>query len=169
MEANIRAFGAASLLRTYSTERRAIAQDLIDFDREWATMFSASPKAADDADGDGVDPVEFQKYFMRKARFTAGVGTRYRPSILTAEPTHQALAKGFEIGMRFHSAPAIRLADAKPVQLGHAIKADGRWRLFVFAEQGALRSEYSGRDAPLCSRTRERHQCDALHWSTRCG
>ena len=28
---------------------------------------------------------------------------------------HQHLAKGFPIGMRFHSAPVIRLADAKPV------------------------------------------------------
>ena len=89
-----------SLLRSYTNERRAIAQDLIDFDREWATMFSAKPKAANDEDDDGVDPVEFQKYFMRKGRFTAGVETRYHPSILTAEPTYQALAKGFTIGMR---------------------------------------------------------------------
>jgi phenol 2-monooxygenase len=36
--------------------------------------------------------------------------------------------------MRFHSAPVIRLADAKPVQLGHVIKADGRWRIFAFAD-----------------------------------
>jgi hypothetical protein len=35
--------------------------------------------------------------------------------------------------MRFHSAPVIRLADAKPVHLGHAVKADGRWRVFAFA------------------------------------
>ena len=35
--------------------------------------------------------------------------------------------------MRFHSAPVIRLADAKPCQLGHIIKADGRWRLFIFS------------------------------------
>ena len=27
--------------------------------------------------------------------------------------------------MRFHSAPVIRVADAKPVHLGHAVKADG--------------------------------------------
>jgi hypothetical protein len=27
----------------------------------------------------------------------------------------------------------IRLADAKPVHLGHTIKADGRWRMFAFA------------------------------------
>jgi len=43
------------------------------------------------------------------------------------------LATGLKIGMRFHSAPVIRLADAKPVQLGHTIKADGRWRIFAFA------------------------------------
>ena len=36
--------------------------------------------------------------------------------------------------MRFHSAPVIRLADAKPVQLGHAVTADGRWRIFAFAD-----------------------------------
>ena len=36
--------------------------------------------------------------------------------------------------MRFHSASVIRLADAKPVQLGHAARADGRWRLYAFAD-----------------------------------
>ena len=97
-------------------------------------MFSARPKAAGETGSEGVDPVEFQTYFMRKGRYTAGTETRYGPSILTAAPVHQHLAEGFGIGMRFHSAPAIRLADAKAVHLGHAVKADGRWRLFVFAD-----------------------------------
>ena len=35
--------------------------------------------------------------------------------------------------MRFHSAPVIRVADAKPMHLGHVVKADGRFRIFVFA------------------------------------
>jgi hypothetical protein len=35
--------------------------------------------------------------------------------------------------MRFHSAPVVRIADARPMQLGHAAKADGRWRLYAFA------------------------------------
>src|SRR5262249_23475777 len=51
----------------------------------------------------------------------------------TGEPTFQHLAEGFTIGMRFHSAPVIRLADAKRMQLGHAARADGAWRLYVFA------------------------------------
>jgi phenol 2-monooxygenase len=58
---------------------------------------------------------------------------KYVPSIISAAPTHQHLAKGLQIGMRFHSAPVVRLADARPVHLGHVIKADGRWRLLAFS------------------------------------
>jgi phenol 2-monooxygenase len=36
--------------------------------------------------------------------------------------------------MRFHSASVVRLADAKPVQLGHAARADGAWRIYAFAD-----------------------------------
>lgn len=121
------------LLHTYSAERQTIAEELIDFDRKWAGMFSDPPK---NAEGDsGVDPAELQQYFLKQGRFTAGTATRYAPSIISAEPAHEHLAKGFIIGMRFHSAPVIRLADAKPIQLGHAIAADGRWRLFAFADR----------------------------------
>jgi phenol 2-monooxygenase (NADPH) len=113
------------LLHTYSAERQAIAKELIDFDREWATVLSSSDRAA--------DPAETQRYFVQHGRYTAGTATRYRPSLLTGSPTHQHLAQGLTIGMRFHSAPVIRVADAKPIELGHTIKADGRWRIFAFA------------------------------------
>ncbi len=122
---------APSLLHTYSEERQGVAKELIDFDRVWARMMSLPPRSA--SDPDGVDPEEFQRYFQRQLRYTAGTTIRYRPSILTAEPTHQGLAEGFPIGMRFHSAPVIRLADAKPLEIGHVLKADGRWRVIVFA------------------------------------
>jgi len=125
---------SANLLHTYSAERHAIAKQLIDFDREFAKMFSAPPKASASAEGEGVDPEEFQSYFVAKGRFTAGTATQYKPSLICAEPTFQHLATGFPIGMRFHSAPVVRLADAKPVQLGHAARADGAWRVYVFAD-----------------------------------
>ena len=121
------------LLSTYSAERQAIAEELIDFDREWARMLSA-PLRTPGSDS-GVDPKEVEAYFVRHGRYTAGTATRYAPSLLTAEPTHAGLATGFPIGARFHSAPVIRLADAKPVQLGHVAQADGRWRLYVFADR----------------------------------
>ena len=124
------------LLHTYSAERHAIASELINFDREWSRMISAPLRSPDDPDGEGVDPDEVKSYFVRHGRYMAGTVTRYQPSIITAAAHHQALAEGFPIGMRFHSAPVIRLADAKRIHLGHTITADGRWRLILFSDQG---------------------------------
>jgi phenol 2-monooxygenase (NADPH) len=124
----------ADLLRTYSDERQPIAQELIDFDKAWSAMMAAPPKDPNRPEAGGVDPAELQAYFVRAGRYTAGVATHYRPGVLTGESTHQALAKGFTIGTRFHSSAVVRLADAKPVHIGHAAQADGRWRLYAFAD-----------------------------------
>ena len=123
------------LLHTYSEERQAVAQELIDFDREFSRLFSARTRNETEPANGLPDPEQFQRYFMAQGRFTAGVATRYGPSMITAEPTFQHLAEGFPIGMRFHSAPVIRLADAKPLQLGHVARADGAWRIYIFADQ----------------------------------
>ncbi len=142
-----------ALLHTYTQERQAVAQELIDFDREWAQMFSDRAKlgeGAGDGDGDaGVDPKAFQSYFERHARFTAGMGTHYGPSMICGESLHQQLATGFVIGTRFHSAPVVRLCDARPLELGHVGKADGRWRLLAFAAAGDATDTQGGVHA-LC-------------------
>lgn len=143
---------APHILHTYSAERRAVAKELIDFDREFAKMFSAPPTTTGAANSESVDPAEFQKYFVQHRRFTAGTATRYSPSLISAGPTHQHLARGLIIGMRFHSAPVIRLADARPVHLGHTVEADGRWRLFAF----------SGAEDPAGSSSGIRALCDFL-------
>ncbi len=124
-----------SLLATYSAERQPVAGELIDFDREWSSMLAAAPRDPAHPDRGGVDPAELQDYFVRQGRYTAGVATRYGRSVLTGTPEHAALAPGFEIGTRFHSAPVIRVADARAMQLGHAARADGRWRLYAFADR----------------------------------
>ncbi|MDQ6880546.1 MAG: FAD-binding monooxygenase [Pseudomonadota bacterium] len=142
---------APGLLHTYSAERQVVAQELIDFDREWARMFSDRPRqGAGDSGSEGVDPAEFQKYFELHAHFTAGMGTHYRPSVICGAAAHQHLAAGFAIGTRFHSAAVVRLTDARPVQLGHAGKADGRWRLYAFAGANDLSNAQGGVPA-LCS------------------
>ncbi|PZQ46026.1 MAG: 3-hydroxybenzoate 4-monooxygenase [Rhodovulum sulfidophilum] len=125
------------LLHTYSAERQGIARDLIDFDGKFAKMFSAKPKTSPD-DPEGVDPAEFQRYFIQQGHFTAGTATRYAPSALTGDGAHQHLATGFTVGTRFHSAPVIRVADAKPMHIGHVAEADGRWRLYLFAGADGL-------------------------------
>ncbi|EMC99609.1 hypothetical protein BAUCODRAFT_63744 [Baudoinia panamericana UAMH 10762] len=125
------------LLHTYNDERQPIAKLLIDFDREIARLSAAKPKTKDGADAeDAIDPHVFQAYFERQGRFMAGVETRYAPGMLTsADTSHQQLAKGFEIGKRFLSAKVLRLADAKPVHLGHVMDADGRWRIVLFGDK----------------------------------
>ena len=147
LAAVLRGRSAPHLLHSYSAERQAVAKELIDFDREWAEILASAK-----GDNKGADAAETQNYFVRHGRYTAGTATHYRPSLLTAEPDHQHLAKGFAIGTRFHSAPVIRLADAKPVHLGHVAKADGRFRIFVFA----------GRGDPAAANSPVRALCDFL-------
>ncbi|MGR3321393.1 MAG: FAD-binding monooxygenase [Pseudooceanicola sp.] len=130
------------LLKTYSAERQAVAQDLIDFDREWAGIMSARP-------GAGTETPDFRDYFVEHGRYTAGMSVTYRPSALTGQPDFQHLAPGFAIGTRFHSAPVLRLADAMPMELGHVIEADARWRLFAFAPEGDTGAEDGALDG-LC-------------------
>jgi phenol 2-monooxygenase len=128
------------LLLTYSQERHAIAQGLIDFDKQWSRIMASPPKDPDRPELGGVDPAELQAYFVKSGRYTAGVATHYpAATMLTAEPHHQGLARGFAIGMRFHSAPVVRMADAKPMQLGHIARADAAWRIYAFADAGGER------------------------------
>jgi phenol 2-monooxygenase len=124
----------ARLLDTYSEERRAVAQELIDFDLRWSTAMAAKPKDPKHPEAGGMDAEERQRIFTEGGRFTAGFATDYAASPITGEDTWQHLAKGFPVGQRFHSAPVIRLADAKPMQLGHTARADGRWRIYAFAD-----------------------------------
>ena len=123
------------ILRTYSEERRHVANDLIEFDKEFSRMFSARPKGKNSKNENEIDPKEFESYFTKYGRFTAGTATKYQSSLLTGNLKYQSLAMGFKVGMRFHSAPVIRFFDAKPMQLGHTIKADGRWRLLIFSDK----------------------------------
>ena len=121
---------APELLHSYSNERQAVAQDLIDFDHRWARIMSAPPEEHDETNNES--PL-FQKHFIEHSRFTAGLSVKYRSSALTGKDTWQNLATGFEIGTRFHSAPVIRLGDAKRVHIGDTITADTRWHLYAFS------------------------------------
>jgi phenol 2-monooxygenase len=117
-----------SLLDTYSAERQVIAQHLIDFDRKWSGLMAAKPEELD-------DPSELEDFYVKTAEFPAGLMTRYQPSIIVGHDTHQHLATGFPIGKRFKSHAVTRVCDGNPVHLGHHHRADGRWRIYVFADR----------------------------------
>lgn len=130
---------APALLQTYSSERQPVAKELIDFDKEWSSILGSPPRDPEHPERGGVDPAELQDYFVRSGRYTAGLATHYPAGPLIGTSEHQGLATGFTIGTRFHSAPVIRVADAKPQHLGHVHRADGAWRLYAFADATAER------------------------------
>ena len=119
-----------SMLDTYSAERQVVAKNLIDFDKEWSTLMAKKPE-------DFEDPSELETFYVSTAEFPAGFMTQYTPSLVIGEPVHQDLATGFTIGKRFKSARVARVCDTNPLHLGHEAKADGRWRIYVFADAAA--------------------------------
>ncbi|MFE7844051.1 FAD-dependent monooxygenase [Microbacterium sp. NPDC057407] len=128
-----------SLLETYSAERQPVAQQLIDFDREWSSLMARKPDEIS-------DPQELANYYLATAEFPSGFMTRYDPSMAVADASHQHLAAGFPVGKRFKSVEVVRVCDGNVVHLGHHAKADGRWRVYAFAD-GAV----AGEDSALAS------------------
>jgi phenol 2-monooxygenase len=124
----------ASLLHTYNAERHGIAEDLIAMDTQWSRAIGAAQTGSADPKAGMAALAEVQRQFVANGEFTAGFATHYAPSVLTGDARHLQLATGFPPGRRFHSAEVIRLADAKTLQLGHVHRADGRWRLYAFAD-----------------------------------
>ncbi|HEU4668007.1 MAG TPA: FAD-binding monooxygenase, partial [Arthrobacter sp.] len=118
---------AESLLSTYSEERQVVAKNLIDFDKEWSTMMAKKPEEFE-------HPSDLEDFYVRTAEFPAGFMTQYTPSMVTGSNAHQDLATGFPVGKRFKSAPVVRVSDTNPMHLGHHATADGRWRIYVFAD-----------------------------------
>ncbi|MCC0020140.1 MAG: FAD-dependent monooxygenase [Nitratireductor sp.] len=120
----------ASLLHSYTEERRTEAKRLVDTDHAWARIMSAPPGQSE---LDDSDEPRFMRQFKENLEFTGGLAVKYDESALTGAPAYQSLAKGLEIGRRFHSAPVVRVADAMQMHLGHVAQADGRWRIYAFA------------------------------------
>jgi phenol 2-monooxygenase len=120
----------ASLLRSYTKERLTEAKRLVETDHAWSRVMSAPTTQAE---RDGTQEPRIIRQFKENLEFTGGTAVKYDASYLFAASPHQALAKGEEIGRRFHSAPVVRLSDAKQMQLGHVAEADARWRIYAFA------------------------------------
>ncbi|KAI9843805.1 MAG: hypothetical protein M1837_006065 [Sclerophora amabilis] len=149
-----------SILKTYQSERRRIAQDLIAFDHRFSRLFSGRP-AKDVMDEEGISMEEFKSVFEKGNMFASGVAVDYGSSILVAkagdstqqgdgldvgrataattatQKDHligkQALATNIKIGMRMPSFKVLNQADARPWHFQELLPSDGRWRLVLFA------------------------------------
>ena len=144
-----------SILRTYQSERRRVAQDLIAFDHRISRLYSGRP-AKDAADEAGISMAEFRKVLEEGSLFASGLAVDYGASSLVAKPEDSAdqgdgtdvgsrvngiqkvvgkqeLANNIRIGMRFPSFQVLNQSDARPWQFGHFLKSDGRFRIIVMA------------------------------------
>ncbi|KAH8431506.1 putative phenol monooxygenase [Aspergillus melleus] len=74
------------ILDTYHTERHTIAQELIEFDRAFSSMFSGKIGSAYDG-LDGLTHDQFLEVFSTGNGFTSGCGIEY-PENLTIEKSH---------------------------------------------------------------------------------
>jgi len=148
---------SADLLRTYDDERRPVAQQLIDFDREWSSLMARKP-------GEITDPAELSTYYLATAEFPSGFMTHYGPSAITADAPAQELASGFPVGKRFKSVEVVRVCDGNPVHLGHHATADGRWRVYAFADaEGSALREWAAAAREIVERfTPEGADLDAV-------
>ncbi|MFT4157247.1 MAG: FAD-dependent monooxygenase [Microbacterium sp.] len=135
-----------SLLATYGAERRPVAQQLIDFDREWSSLMARKPEEIS-------DPTELATFYLGTAEFPSGFMTQYSASMITGADTHQALAEGFPLGKRFKSAEVVRVCDGNVVHLGHHATADGRWRVYAFGDRdGSALTEWADAAAAVFAR-----------------
>ncbi|WP_295010309.1 FAD-dependent monooxygenase [uncultured Microbacterium sp.] len=136
----------AALLKTYGAERRPVAQQLIDFDREWSSLMARKPEEIS-------DPQELATYYLATAEFPSGFMTQYTESMITGSAAHQALAEGFPLGKRFKSAEVVRVGDGNAIHLGHHAKADGRWRVYAFGDRdGSGLDAWAAAAAPVFAR-----------------
>ncbi|KAG1735885.1 FAD binding domain-containing protein [Suillus paluster] len=125
----IRGRADISLLKTYELERKKYAQDLIDFDREFSTLFSGKPRTMDN--DDGVSHEQFLRAFQAGGGFTSGIGVHYMPSAITNE-IHQQRAPHLIIGERMPPQMFVRAADARPYDIQDMLPSDTRFKLLFF-------------------------------------
>ncbi|EKG15728.1 Monooxygenase FAD-binding protein [Macrophomina phaseolina MS6] len=146
-----------SILKTYQSERRRIAQDLIDFDHKFSRLFSGRP-AKDILDTEGISMDEFKQTFRKAHMFTSGLSVHYGASMLVAKAGSsteqgdgtdvsaatnagsakqvvgkQHLATNVPLGKRFPSFKVLNQTDARPWHLAERLPSDGRWRIVLFA------------------------------------
>ena len=79
-------FASRSILQSYETERKQIAQELLDFDAKYAALFSRRVPSAGEigtpADNKkGGEDNEFVKVFKSSQEFTSGYGIAYAPNV----------------------------------------------------------------------------------------
>lgn len=125
----LRGWSGLSLLKTYEFERRKYAQDLINFDVEWAHMFSGKPRT--ELNQGGVAHADFLRAFQTFGGFTSGIGIHYAESPIVRY-ANQACAAHVVVGQRMPPQILVCVADYRAVELQDLLPSNTHFKLFVF-------------------------------------
>ena len=95
-----RLFAHRCILKTYESERKKIAENLLAFDAKYAKLFSERlPAAAEVASADqaaGTEPQnQFVKTFIESCEFTSGYGVAYPENVFNWSERHPAKSAHF--------------------------------------------------------------------------
>ncbi|KAF7597540.1 hypothetical protein BBP40_000018 [Aspergillus hancockii] len=130
----------ASILDTYESERRPIAEMLVDFDRRWSPLFAKQPEHLD---SDAQKQVEAMTEVLQSVElFAEGVKSHYEASALVHKRDHQsqkAIAKHLSPGEKLIAAKVRNQADGRAWWTTRALQSDGHFRILLLA--GDLRLE----------------------------
>lgn len=139
-------FADRSLLHSYESERKLIAENLLNFDAKYAALFSQRAPAAKDvaAASESKAPHEEENQFIRtfkeSCEFTSGYGVAYDPNSLNWSSSHPAQSnvinpKGNRnrTGRIMINSNVTRVVDANVVHLEQEIPVNGSFRVYVFA------------------------------------
>ncbi|KAK3312728.1 phenol 2-monooxygenase [Apodospora peruviana] len=143
----VKGLARPSILSTYESERRAVAEELIAYDQRLSRLFSSKPGE--------IATEEFRAVIDRGSAFTTGCTVDYASSLLMDKPADAAaeryaspLATGLAIGMRLPDAKMIMQSDARPWFLNQRLLSTGQFRLLIFmgdyASVPALRAQMDG-------------------------
>ena len=136
-------FARRSILSTYESERKRIAEDLLDFDAKYASLFSErnpSPNDQGAVSQDGQQEANaFVELFKTSSEFASGYGIAYGPNSFNWSPLHPAPSPLFvptgskiRIGRVMPAVDVTRVIDANKVQLEQVVPLNGSFRIFVF-------------------------------------
>lgn len=140
-------FAPRALLSTYESERKLIAENLLDFDARYAKLFSARIPSAGEVAGASqastsqAEENEFIKTFKASCEFTSGYGVAYNPNTINWGPDHPAqhpLILAYQKGTALRTgrtlipATVTRVVDANVVHLEQEIPLNGSYRVYLF-------------------------------------
>ncbi|KAM3424477.1 hypothetical protein BST61_g6481 [Cercospora zeina] len=140
-------FADRSILKSYESERKYVAENLLDFDASYAKLFSQRvPSAAERASAgkseSGNDENPFVQKFKESCEFTSGYGVAYLENVFNWSESHAAQSPLFlttknggtklRTGRILTPATVTRIVDANVVHLEQEIPVNGSYRLYLF-------------------------------------